>query len=307
MSRKTKSLLAQQEASLKSYFADLLKQQAPTVAPPVAAPAPAPVDNTAALAVARSAARANAEAAIRQRGLNPVEYAPLIDAELSRLDVGVNAQSDPKTAFAANIADAVLGGEQNRQRQQFLQQADKTFGTDYGNKAITSSLLDDTISSILSEQRAGAEQYLERGKARGIINDIGYGAGRSAIDNSTSVGRSRLSSLAGDTLNKYRSEANTVRDQAYGAASGFQLGQNFSLDPYIQRGEEVRSRAANLADDDLRASLGGTNFFDLSSITQRAGQAQGAMNLRDADVATALRERRRTNSLGRGLGSQGAF
>lgn len=292
---------------MKSYFDNLLKSMAPAPAPAPVTPAPTPVDNTAALASARIAARANAESAIRQRGLDPAMFGQAIDAELGRMDAGITPQSDPKTAFASNIADAVLTGEQTRLRNQYLKEADETFGTDYGNRAIGSSLLDDTISSILNEQRTGAEQYLERGKARGIYNDVGYSAGRSAIDNSAGIGRSRLSSLAGDTINKYRSELGTVRDKAYGQASGFQLGQNFSLAPYVQQGQEVIGRANDLADDDLRATLGGTNFFDLSSISQRAGQAQGALNLRDADVATALRERRRVNSQTRGLGSQGAF
>lgn len=181
------------------------------------------------------------------------------------------------------------------------------FGTDYGRTNIASTLLDDTINSILGEQRANATQYLDRGRARGIYNDTGYNAGLSRIGTDAEAGRSKLYSLGSSVIDKYRTDANAVRDKAYNAAATTTADTAFSLDPYINEGNEVIGRANSLASGDLRNSFGGTQLFDFSSLNNRAGQAQGAINARDLDVVGALSARRRANSFGRGLGSQGAF
>jgi hypothetical protein len=285
--------------------------QAPPVTPlpqvtPTPAPAANPADdaiaNVAAQTAARAAARARADDLVKQRGLDPTQYKDMLDKEFERV-----ASSDPKAGFTDTIASSVLDGEQARLRSQFLQQADQKFGSDYGERTIASSLLDDTINSILGEQRGNAEQFLERGKARGIYNDVGYSAGRAALDSNAQVARSRLGSMASDVIDKYRGEANSIRDKAYGEASNYTLGRNLDLDRYFNQGSEIANRAQQFGGGDLRGTLGGTNFFDFSGLSGAVGQAQGAQNLRDTDVATALRERKRLGTQNRGLGSQGVF
>lgn len=192
-------------------------------------------------------------------------------------------------------------------RKQFLGEAGQRFGYNYSRDLVPDNLLDDTISSILSEQRGGAQQYLDRGKARGIYNDVGYGAGLAKIGTSAEAGRSQLGTAGQDILNKYRTQADKVREDAYGGISGLLDGQQFSLEPYATAGSAVGERARSFAGGDLRSTIGGQNFFDFGGLTNAAGQAQGAQNLRDTDVATALAERRRRASQGRGLGSQGDF
>lgn len=215
----------------------------------------------------------------------------------------------PPPAPAPTPAPAPV--DPNKQLEQmrvnFLNEAGQKFGTNYGKSLVGDNLLDDTINSILSEQRGSAQQYLDRGKARGIFNDAGYGAGVGKIGTLEQGARSNLATLGNDVLNKYRTEATGVRDKAYSAISGLLPGQNFSLDPYISEGAGIGSRAAANAGGDLRNALGGTSYFNFSDLTNTAGQAQGATNLRDADLATAIAERNRKSGAGRGLGSQGAF
>jgi hypothetical protein len=192
-------------------------------------------------------------------------------------------------------------------RTQFMNEASQKFGTNYGRTLIGNNFLDGAIDNILNEQRGSAQQYLDRGKARGIYNDKGYGAGLNKINTSADIARSSLSSLGTGVLDKYRTQANTVRDRAFGGISGMMPGQTFSLDPYLAEGNQIKDEASRNAVGDLRGALGGTNYFDFSGIGNSAGMAQGAQNLRDADVATALAERKRKASAGRGLGSQGSF
>jgi hypothetical protein len=192
-------------------------------------------------------------------------------------------------------------------RKEYAGQVENTFGSDYGQRNISSGLLDDTINQILSEQKNDAATYLDRGRARGIYNDVGYNAGASRIGTASEAGRSKLYSLGHSVIDKYRSDANSVRDKAYSAANAWTDGQNFSLDPYINQGNEVINNAKQFGGGDLRNAFGGTKLFDFGDINNRAGQAQGAINTRDTDVLGAISARKKANSFGRGLGSQGAF
>lgn len=188
-----------------------------------------------------------------------------------------------------------------------LGQVESTFGPNYGQKNIASSLLDDTINQVLSEQQNNASSYLDRGRKRGIYNDTGYNAGLSTLNSAAQAGRAKLNSLGSSVIDKYRSDLNSVRDQAYGAATAATDTTPFSLDPYISQGNEIIDRATNNAGGDLLNTLGGTQLFDFSSLNNKAGQAQGAINARDLDVLGAINQRKKAISFGRGLGTQGAF
>lgn len=237
----------------------------------------------------------------------PVETAPVATpAPATPATPAVPATSTP-TVPATPATPA--GPSLEDQRNAFLREVNTRFKPGHEYEAVGSNLLDDAINSILGEQRGSAEQFLERGKARGIYNDVGYNAGRSALENAASVARSDLSRLGSGVIDQYRSKLDAIGDEAYSTASAYDPATTptFSLDPYISRYNETLGRAQTNAAGDLRGVLGGKNYFDFGSIGNRVGQAQGALNLRDADVATALRERRRVNSMNRGLGSQGAF
>jgi len=192
-------------------------------------------------------------------------------------------------------------------RKQALGLVDQTFGYNYGDRSISDNFLDDTINNLLAEQQNNAQSYLERGKARGIYNDIGFDAGLKTIGNSADAGRSSLAEMARGVLDKYQSRANTVRDDAYGAASTVDQNRPFQIDPYVERGQSVIEDANKYAAGDLKGAFGNTNLFDFGALNNKAGQAQGALNLRDTDLATAVKERNRRDTQGRGLGNTGAF
>jgi hypothetical protein len=192
-------------------------------------------------------------------------------------------------------------------REGWLQLVNEKFNPGFEVNAVPSSLLDDTINNILNEQRGQAMDYLQRGKARGMFNDVGFNAGLSAIDRDTAMGRSDLSTLGSTVIDKYRTALDAVGDNAYTAASGYSPGFKFSLDPYVTQYNDTLSRANTNAGGDLRNLIGGKSYFDFGALTNQAGRAQGAVNLGDTQVASALAERRRQNAISRGLGSQGAF
>lgn len=195
----------------------------------------------------------------------------------------------------------------DQRRTGYLNQARQGFGYNYGRSLVPDDIINGTIQSILDEQRGSAQTYLDRGKARGIYNDVGYGAGLARIGNSAEAGRSQLSTMGSDVLNRYRGQANSVRDDAYSTISGLLDGQDFSLDPYFAEGQAIGDTARHNAGGDLRTTLGGQNFFDFTGIGNAAGAAQGAINNGDTSITSALADRSRRKSQGRGLGSTGVF
>lgn len=256
---------------------------------------------------ARDRAMYDANLYLRSKGLNPDDYAAQLNSEFDHIQNTIGADDDPTKAFGSNTIQSLLEGQRTQKYQQYKKEADSRFGAGFEKRDITTSLLDDTINSILGKQQTSAQQYLDRGKARGMYNEVGYNAGTNAINSALTAGRSEIGSIGNTVLDKYRGQADTVRDHAYDALGATDIGDNFSLDPYVSEYQGILNDAKNNAGGDLLGTLGNRNFFDLSNLTQQAGTAQGALNLRDTDVATALTERKRRNSMNRGIGSQGAF
>lgn len=260
------------------------------------------------MSLARQRALDSAVLNLRAQGIDPTPFLPLINAEYDKRAATASLETDPYSVFGDEIADNVVKAELASRQNQFMEQFNAQFGDAADRAALPSSLLDDTINQILGEQRTAAEQQLERGKARGIYNDVGYNAGLATINNAMGVGRSDLNSLGGGLIDKYIGDLNKIDDKAFSAYGAHPIGSNsFSLDPYIQQRNDFLARTNSNAAGDLRGALGGKNFFDFSGIANSAGAAQGALNLRDTDVFTAMQERKRLNSQSRGLGSQGAF
>lgn len=278
-----------------------------------ATPAAAPAEDTeepidpAKMQLARQAALDRADLYLRSLGYDPTRYMAGINAEFDKAANAAELADDPYSVFDDNIVSNVVQAQQAQDRRQFNQGYENVFGQAADNQAAPSSLLDDAINSILSEQRTNAVQQLDRGKARGIYNDVGYNAGMAAIDAAMAGGRSDLGTLGSGLIDTYRGKLDEIGDKAFTAASASGFDPSFSLDPYLSEYNDYATRTSANAAGDLRSALGGRNFFELPKIANSAGAAQGAINLKNTDVATALRERNRVNSMKRGLGSQGAF
>ena len=262
---------------------------------------------TADIGTAKNYAMEQANNIFKGAGVDPNAYGGQLTTALDRIIAGLGETADPYSAITGTVANDILNTEQNAARSNYTKEADTKFGTNYGNNLVGNNLLDPIINSILSEQKGSAQEYLDRGKARGIYNDVGYSAGTKAINSGAQAGLSQLGTLANGVVSKYQTEANSIRDKAYGAASGYTLGRNLNLDDYAQQGQAVAEKANKFGEGDLRSAFGGTQLFDFSNLTGAAGQAQGAQNLRDTDVTTALANRKKANAQGRGLGSIGAF
>jgi hypothetical protein len=301
---------------LTDYLRDIIDKQAalkaaaPATAPASTAPVTPPpeVIDPAKMTMARQAAIQRAELGLRSQGLDPKLYMDAINAEFDKVAGTAALHKDPYSIFSDDIATNVVKAQNETKKQEFMKDFEGRFGMAADQAALPSTMLDDTINKILAEQQGTAQQQLDRGKARGIYNDVGYNAGQQAINTAAGTARSELNNLGGSFIDTYRGGLNDIDASALGAYQSFPVGDSsFSLDPYVQERSDYLGRAQSGAEGQLRSAIGGKNFFDFGKIGGQAGTAQGALNLKDTDVATALGERKRLNTMSRGLGSQGAF
>ena len=303
------SLAHDDERSLYNQYMIQHPKPAPAAPTPTtpAATEEVPID-PAKMALAKQAAMQRAELNLRAQGLDPALYMDQIGAQYDQMAQTASLNKDPYSVYSDDIATNVVKAENAKRQQAFMNEFEGKFGVGADQAAIPSTILDDAINTILGEQKTAAQTQLERGKARGIYNDVGYNAGQAALGTAEGAARSELGSLGNNLLNQYRGGLNEIDDRAYSAYQSFPIGSSaFSLDPYIAERNDYLNRTKANAEGNLRSTLGGRNFFDFGKIGGSAGTAQGALNLRDTDVATALQERKRLNTQSRGLGSQGAF
>lgn len=171
---------------------------------------------------------------------------------------------------------------------------------------LNSALFGNSINDILQGQYDKALTQLDRGLARGMYNQAGYDAGLSALGRNRETALVGLNQTANDLLSGYRSQYDTLRNDALNAANNFSGSGSFNLNDYINRANEITNQAKANLPGALLANAG-TGLFDLGMIRNEAGAAQGATNLNNLDVMEALTKRKQAEGVGRGLGSQGSF
>lgn len=299
-------------AGLRPYYPDLPQSggsgpttPAPTMPIPATPATTTPETNPAdeALGLARAYFLQEAQ----RQGIDPSQYQSGFDSYLESILSNIPQSANYDAIFSPNIGADYLSGVEAQQRNQYRGLVNSQFGPNYADQQLGSSILDDTIASILGTEYGNAAQTFERGLARGQYNQRGYDAGLSALAQQRQAQESRLNTLGSDILGNYRSQLSGIRENALGGASGYRLGDTFNLDDYLSRASSVVNTARERAPGQLIETVGQTPLFDIGTLSNRAGQAQGAVNLNNLDVLEAANRRQQQNSQSRGLGSQGAF
>lgn len=245
---------------------------------------------------------------LQRRGMAPDAYAPQFQSYLDQILAAVPGDATSfGQYFSPNLASDVLTGIQAGERNNYKGRVNTNFDGNFASRYLPDTLLDDTINNTLNSQYGTARETLDRGLARGQYNERGFGAGLRALDTARSANTAKLNTLEGDLLSKYRSKLGDVRNSAFNAASGYQLGDTFNIDDFVSQANSVADSARTNAPGEFFSALGTTPLFDLGSIGGAAGIGQGAVNLNNQDVAGGLERRRLAAARGRGLGSQGAF
>jgi hypothetical protein len=209
--------------------------------------------------------------------------------------------------FDPNYASSFITGRGRQEQSSAINRVKSTFNPSYATSKISDSFLDNTINEILNNQYSEAQKAFDRGKARGQFNDVGYSSGIGGLNTAKTGAQAKLNSYEDDILSRYRGKINSVGTRANDAASGLTLGNSFNLDDYLTEADSIAKQFNTNAPGEFINTVGNENLFDLSSLLNKAGASQGAINLPNTDVLAALEERKQKTTATRGLGGQGAF
>jgi hypothetical protein len=182
-----------------------------------------------------------------------------------------------------------------------------TFAPGFERTLIPDTADDPFISSILGEQRANAQKVVDFNKARGLLNETGYGAAQNKLNTQGSAARSTLSQIGESILGKYRQGVSDIRGEAGTAASGYKYGQAApDIGSYYTRAAGKAKTDLAGIEGSIRGAVGGTNYFDAPMALQAGGTMQGPIDLTTASAVGPMAENTKRDK-GRGLGSSGVF
>jgi hypothetical protein len=239
------------------------------------------------------------------RGLNFDDYDEIVNAELDNIAKAVPDLGNPDQFFGNSVGDQIISSKENAARSQYGQQVGSKFGTGFEQKTFADTADDAIIDQLFNEQYTPATDYIARAKQRGTLSDSGYQYALNNLNNMGTAARSKLQTVGGDVLNKYRTEIGGIGSSARNAANNYRLGETFDFDSYLNQFNNKVSEFNNRMGGDIRAALGNEQLFDLDQLIARAGSFQGPQNT--VTLLSALEEEEKKRQQQRGLGGSGVF
>lgn len=257
-------------------------------------------------------AETSARSQLTDRGLDPEQYWSPVEAELQRVRSTIpNLDPSPGAYFTPDIVDSVLNRQQDLTRTRNTNAVNERFGSGFERAAIGDSADDPLIDKIVNEEYDRAKSGIDASYKRGNLNDAGYNYATGELDRGKTTGKTTVSGFGDAVLNRYRGDLTGIKDRAVTGANSYTLGgSSFDINPYADEvGTKTQSDLGNL-EGDLRGAVGSTPLFDVGSILQKAGGAQGPVNPRNSGqdmIASVLTAQRKKNNTGQGVGSGGVF
>lgn len=264
----------------------------------------------------------------QRRGLNPVSFTTdIIDPAMSEFEKALRQRAMDTFGDSFNQSqfdtlagriegkdlmspDKVMSPFDTRQeglRNEYLLSLNNAFQDP--TLAIGDTIDDDIINQIYQSRFGSAQDYLNRARARGNLNDRGLNAALLGLEEQGTAARSKLSDIGQNIIGGYRTNLGEFQDQARGRAGGFKLGENFSTGDYLDKYNQMLNEYMSGVGGDVRGAVGNMELFDTGQLYRGAGAAQGVTNNRQgAGMLAALQEREdNSRNAQRGLGSRGAF
>lgn len=244
-----------------------------------------------------------------QRGLSPDTYAGLIDSIIgdTRLKVP-DLDSHPGAYFTSDAFASGIDNAEKVKRANLNGRVNSTFAPGFEKSLISDTADDSIIDSILNTQRNNAQQQIEFNRKRGVLNDAGYATVENELGGQANAARSTLTNIGDSILGKKRQDLLNIRGDAGNAASGYTFGQaEPDVNTYYKQAQDKATSGLGDLEGSIRSALGSTSLFDVPTLMQKGGTAQGPINLTTAGADTALPFDPRKSNTKRGLGGTGAF
>ena len=260
-----------------------------------------------ALQKARLSAYDRGQGIIASRGLDPNQYTGVVERAIKGQDALVPFKDpNPASYFTDDYLNNLLNQEQSGKRVGFNRRLEELFPTGFEDKYITDTMDDPFINDILNAQKTNAMLQVDRAKARGNLDDIGYNGATKRIEDLFKSGNATAQQLGGSVLQGKRERLRGIADEAFSKAGSYELGGSFDPNKYVERRDTRLNDITSTLEGDIRSALSGQNFFDIGDILTQGGITQGATNPR-LSAAAILEQRGRKQDAQRGVGGVGTF
>lgn len=186
--------------------------------------------------------------------------------------------NDTSTLFTPTLYDDAYSTVRSTARSGLNKNLDEFMGNGFEYNAFQDNSDDDYINSILGDQKTEAQAALDRAKARGQINDVGYGTGLKELGNQEIAGRAKANQLGLGVLSGYRKGLGDYNTSQRTRVDNFDLGDNFDVGGVKNRFDQTVGGYKGGMQGDILAALGGQNFFNTDTLVGKAGNASGVTN-----------------------------
>jgi len=160
--------------------------------------------------------------------------------------------------------------------------------------------------SILGDQYQEANNRVLGAQQRGNLTATGFQAGQKNLDNAKSTAQSRIDQIVNDIFSGQRNKFEEIGNQGRTDINNYQLGQQFSVDPYKSRWTNEQQSFSSGLDGLIRSALSNESFFNTDDLISKAGVSQGVSN-GNRPLFDAFAAQQKDKEKSRGLGQQGVF
>jgi hypothetical protein len=151
------------------------------------------------------------------------------------------------------------------------------FTPEFASSWIPANMTDALEAEIYGQQRAEADEYLNRLFKRGVITETGRGAATADLEKQGARVRNQLNTIGETLLAAEREKLGGFEGRARAGASSLGVNQPFDVTPYFTGAQtELGSFTSGLGD--LYKAQVPDNLFDTASLGAIAGGAQFAGN-----------------------------
>lgn len=254
--------------------------------PPVKTPEQIAAENAARLEAAYQRALGFGNKQITDRGFNQqlVDQYGIMDAYKTLLDqrrseIDPSMEGDLYNQFSVNdYFNNVVDSGQTRYRTDLRNSIMGAGGDGFEYDAFADTADDSILEAILSTQRNDAQMVLDRARARGQLNDVGYSRAATDLSGQGKGAMGTLQELGGGVLADYRSRLKNEYDTGLSRAGQASFNQPFNASSVVDRLNEMRTQLGSSLENDVYKAVGGTGFFTPSVSIGKGGASQGTVN-----------------------------
>lgn len=202
------------------------------------------------------------------------------ESALNRARGGL-AEDDINPANALNMEglfNTQLSNVTNRYRSDLTNQLNGIAPDRFEYDAFKDTADDDYLATILGTRKADAQSVIDAAKARGQLNDVGYGRAQTGLGEAESIANADLQDLGGGVLSGYRKQLSDMRNNELTRVGGADLTNPYNFSNFENTLSTTKSDLMKRLTGDLTRAVGSKTFFDPSKIIGQAGALQGYYN-----------------------------